>query len=89
MIVNVKEYWTKALSHKIDVRIGNDDKTITYQEFMLYWILRFELNANKVYVDLDSAYSFYKDKWPDKKWDEMKASKYYGRVIFLPWDKVF
>lgn len=89
MLIVIKEEYKKALNKKINIRIGNDDPTITYQEFFLYWVLYSEFSGNNQFLESTELYNHYKNSWIDEQWLKTKASKYNKIDISLEWNKVF
>ncbi len=88
MKLHVQSEITRAHNKYIPEKIGNDDPTITYQEFALYWILR--SCASLVYIEIEDSYSDFKsDGWIDNQWLSTKASHYNKMETPLSWDKVF
>ena len=88
MKLNVQNEITRALNKDILKRIGENDPTITYQEFVLYWILR--ACASSTIIDIDEQFNISKeDGWIDNQWLESDASNYHEMITPLAWDKVF
>ena len=88
MELNVQHEICRALNKKIQIRIGENDPTITYQEFVLYWILRACASNEK--INIDEKYTISKNNgWIDEQWLACEASKYHEMETPLEWDKVF
>lgn len=72
-------------------RLREDDNSITFQEWCLYWTLRArnsdeELTEELLLSLLNDALD---DYWLNKSWNECKASKYNKKEITKPWMDVF
>ena len=89
MLIDIKKEYQKALDKKINIRIGNDDPTILYQEFFFYWVLYIEFTGTKEFLDTSEMLKQYRNTWIDEKWLETKAAKFNAKSINLDWDKVF
>ena len=89
MLINVRKEYTKALKKDIDIRIGKDDPSISYQEYVLYYILYLYASEPDINIDPDEEYKLQKDGWIDMSWLEMKASKNNPKVFDKKWDEVF
>ena len=88
MKINVQSEIARALNKEIDKKIENDDETITYQEFFLFWVLRACSSSYEIDVD-EKIKDAKKDGWIDQQWLESKASKYNDIITPVPWDKVY
>ena len=90
MLINIRKEYAKALKKDIDIRIGNDDPTITYQEYILYYILYANVSDCDRDIDPEEIYNnFPKDNWFDENWAKKKASKNSPKVFDKKWDEVF
>jgi len=89
MEINIEKEYSKALDSKIDIRIGNDDPTLTYQEFFLYWVLYTEFSGQNKVLDSEKMYTNYKNSWIQTQWFKCQASKYSKIEITKKWDEVF
>jgi len=92
MIINVFNELKKAKDSGILDKIYNDDVSVTYQQFCLYYILRVEYgNADeKTMIDPDILFDYQKKVgWVDQMWISTRASKSNEMTIIKQWDKVF
>ena len=89
MKIDVVELYKKALDKKIHIRVGNDDPSLTYQEYFLYYVLYFIFGKISFIENIDKEIEFYKGSWIDESWEEMAASKISKKEITIPWEKVF
>lgn len=89
MLINVRKEYTKALNKHIVERIGNDDPMLTYQEFVLYYILYIYACEADTDINPDEEYECQKGGWIDMTWNKLKASKTHSKVFDKKWDEVF
>ena len=93
MIIDVMKMQGAALygdeQSALDYRIGRDDPTITYEEFVLYYMCR--CSSGYEYLDPDDQY-----RWWNKDgsviniwWSKLAASKTHKREITHNWDEIF
>ena len=90
MLINVRKEYTKALNKHTAERIGKDDPTLTYQEYVLYYILYFRASDCDRDIDPENLYqTLYKGSWIDQTWEKKQASKTNPKVFDKKWDEVF
>ncbi len=71
-----------------DFRIGRDDPTITYEEFIVYYMCRYASGSD--YINPDIAFQRHKEFGKlDRDWLEMSASKTHKMEIIHKWDEIF
>ena len=89
-MIDVDTEYSKALKKGFPDRLGNDDPTITFQEFYLYYLLRINASLPNQKVDPQKAYDSLPDNdWIHQTWKELKASKKQPMIFSKPWDQVF
>jgi len=89
MIKVITEY-KKALAKKMPERISADDQTLTFQEFYLFYLLRWNSNEPESMIDPQQIYDdLQKGGWIDQRWLQMSASKKQPKIFDKPWDQVF
>ncbi len=71
-------------------RISDDDPTLTFQEYYLYYLLRWNSDEPELFIDPQKIYDeSLKGGWIDKTWLKMSASKKKPIIFDKPWDEVF
>lgn len=91
MKLNVFDELRRAKRAGILDKINNDDPSLTYEQFFLYYILRVCYGSadETTMIDPDKEYALQKEGWVDETWLTMKGSKLHRMAIETPWDKVF
>ncbi len=71
------------------VRLGQDDPTITYEEYVVYFMCRY--SSGYEYVDPDDEYRWWRRKSDllDAEWHRLSASKTHKIEIAHSWDEIF
>ncbi len=69
-------------------RLG-DDPTITYEEFIVYYMCRYASGFD--YIDPDYSFACWKkgERLLDRNWMKMAASKTHKMEIVHKWDEIF
>ncbi len=70
-------------------RLGDDDPTITYEEFVVYYMCRYASGFD--YIDPDYSFACWKkgERLLDRNWMKMAASKTHKMEIVHKWDEIF
>ncbi len=92
MVLNVYKELNRAKDNGILDLLYQNDPRLTYQQFILYNMLRVEYSTadEKTCFDPDLRYEQEKKNGVlDETWLTMKGSKFHRMAIETPWDKVF
>lgn len=89
MKVKVADEMHRATLKGIDKKISKNDPSVTYQEWVLFWVLR--MSDPFSIIDLNDIDEVIQrtDNWIDKTWSETSASRCNKKEIIIPWETVF
>ena len=92
MKINIINTWQNAVKSNFLFRKSIDDKTITFQELVLFYMLRTSVTSANENDCIDPQETYEKDN--DKEyyiemWNKLSASKIQSMTFDKPWDEVF